>query len=246
MAGLKELMRFFLFSLKRKESKSHYVEFQAYQAELIIKELRSRGVHIKNKRILELGCGRGGYSLKFARETKKLVATDLTKPSYALKANPKIKFVKLDASRHFPFKGESFDLVICFSLIEHVKNPRPMLNEIFRVLKDKGTLILTFPPFWSPLGGHRYKPFHLLGEKLAIKIHNTFLRGYKKVKSYETTYGSWGLYPLKIKDVSSLLLASNFKIQDKWVRFSPLNFAKIPIFNEFLTWHVCFLCKKRK
>jgi SAM-dependent methyltransferase len=46
----------------------------------------------------------------------------------------------------FPYADESFDLVTCFECIEHLRaTPRPMLDQIRRVLRPTGHLLLTTP-----------------------------------------------------------------------------------------------------
>ena len=71
----------------------------------------------------------------------------------------------------FPFPGKNFTSAICIETLEHVANPRQMLSEIFRVLDNKGTLLLSVP--WSarrhhiPFDFFRYTPEglnHLLDE----------------------------------------------------------------------------------
>tara|TARA_Y100001970_G_scaffold189172_1_gene230056 strand:+ start:4562 stop:5326 length:765 start_codon:yes stop_codon:yes gene_type:complete len=43
------------------------------------------------------------------------------------------------------FKDESFDLIICNHVLEHIKDDKSALNEIYRVLKYNGTSILQVP-----------------------------------------------------------------------------------------------------
>jgi len=44
-----------------------------------------------------------------------------------------------------PFKDATVDAIVCDSVMEHVANSRKVLNEMFRILKPSGTLIVTFP-----------------------------------------------------------------------------------------------------
>ena len=43
------------------------------------------------------------------------------------------------------FENESFDLIILFELIEHIKDPKDLLYECFRILKRGGIVVLNTP-----------------------------------------------------------------------------------------------------
>jgi SAM-dependent methyltransferase len=57
-------------------------------------------------------------------------------------------FVKCDA-QYLPFKSNCFEEVICSHLIEHVKNPYLLLDELMRVCKSKGIVYLSLPHRFS-------------------------------------------------------------------------------------------------
>lgn len=52
--------------------------------------------------------------------------------------------VKMDI-HHMPFEDDSFDVVLCNHVMEHVSNDRLALREIFRVLRPGGWAILQSP-----------------------------------------------------------------------------------------------------
>ena len=53
-----------------------------------------------------------------------------------------------------PYKNDSFDYVVNFDVLEHVKNVEEVLNECFRVLKPGGKLLSVFPQFFQPMEAH--------------------------------------------------------------------------------------------
>lgn len=217
---------------KRSHSAADYREFQAYQGHLIVEYLMERGIDIRNARMLDLGCGHGGYSYAWAGVGAQVISLDLRRPKVRLPNH-----VIADA-RRLPFPSCSLPIVFCASLIEHVPDPAQLLAEIERVLTMAGYLYLSFPPFYSPVGGHQFKPYHLLGERWALRLSK------HKAGSFATSFGDCGLYPLTIRRVRRLIADAGLKIKHMSTRFLPLNMAAIPWLGEFLTWHVQFiLCK---
>ncbi|MCY4562743.1 MAG: methyltransferase domain-containing protein [Flavobacteriaceae bacterium] len=63
------------------------------------------------------------------------ITTDLESPLVDIKAN----------IYDLPFKDESFDLVICNHVLEHIQDDYRAIKELFRILKFKGELIAMVP-----------------------------------------------------------------------------------------------------
>ena len=95
-----------------------------------------------------------------------------------------------------------------------------------------------FPPFYSPAGGHQFKPFHLLGERAAIALSR------QPGRTFAAAGGGWGLYRRTIRQVRRLLDGTGLVIEDISTKFLPLSFARLPVLGEFLTWYVQFLARK--
>ena len=64
-----------------------------------------------------------------------------------------------------PFKPNSFDLVICTQVLEHVREPQIVLNEFFRIAKEGGSIYISAPQGWgvhqAPYDFFRYTDFGL-------------------------------------------------------------------------------------
>jgi SAM-dependent methyltransferase len=223
-----------LLSLARRRYRSDrdYRAFQDYQGALVVEHLLCQGVPLRGALVLDLGSGGGGYSSALAEAGARVVSTDIQQPGGSAK-----RFVLADALRP-PFCGESYSLVFCASLIEHVADPLQLLLQARRVLVPDGLLYVSYPPFYSPLGGHQFKPFHLLGERWALRLSK------HKASSWATACGDWGLYPLSIRAVRKLLSSAGLTIVDESTRYLPVNLARIPLLGEFLTWHVQWLLRK--
>lgn len=89
------------------------------------------------KSALDLGCRDGYWAEKLALSGYDVTAVDLF-PKYS-------KGAPFDANLAFPYPADSFDLVWCSEVIEHLKDPLFTIREIRRVLKPDGKLLLTTP-----------------------------------------------------------------------------------------------------
>lgn len=101
--------------------------------------------------ILDVGCGIGGSTLHLA-EKFKATATGITLSpvqvnraiarSHELGLSAQSKFVLGDAMQ-MPFEDNSFDLVWCLDIAEHMPNKALFLRECCRVLQPGGKLMLS-------------------------------------------------------------------------------------------------------
>lgn len=208
---------------------------QALIARASIAELGRRGVDLSEKRVLEIGAGRGGYSAVLVESCAQLVVSDVVRHE-ALDAS--LQFVSLDATRRFPFPDEAFDFIYCSSVIEHLSRPTVLLPEARRVLRPGGRMMLSFPPFYSLflVGGHEFKPWHLLGRRVAINMLNR-----RKGRAI-ADYADAGLHPLRISDVEALIERAGLVTLATWTRLLPVNTMRLPgMAADLATWHACWL-----
>jgi SAM-dependent methyltransferase len=91
-------------------------------------------------RLLDVGCGNKPYWEIFASSVQSYVGVD-PDPHFS---RPDVVATILD----LPFGAATFDIVLATQVIEHVAQPERMLQEIGRVLKPGGHLILTAPQYW--------------------------------------------------------------------------------------------------
>jgi SAM-dependent methyltransferase len=66
----------------------------------------------------------------------------------------------VSAGEDLPFSADSFDLVYCLSVIEHVSSVEKTMNEVLRVLKPGGVFYLVAPNYLNFYESH-YKIFWL-------------------------------------------------------------------------------------
>jgi 2-polyprenyl-3-methyl-5-hydroxy-6-metoxy-1,4-benzoquinol methylase len=110
-------------------------------------------------RLLDIGCG---WEARFLRAVEPYVASgvgiDFKAPPLA---TAKLTTITATLSDRLPFADASFDVVTLLAVLEHLAEPRRMVEEIARVLRPGGQVVLTVP-------SHAAKP---VLEFLAYRVH---------------------------------------------------------------------------
>jgi 2-polyprenyl-6-hydroxyphenyl methylase/3-demethylubiquinone-9 3-methyltransferase len=104
---------------------------------------------LKGKRILEVGCGGGYYSLAASEKgVREITLVDIShvrvkgaKLNLLENANFFCNGIATDAT-NLPFKNGYFDFILLIDLVEHIKEDEAFLNEIRRVLQSGGLLVI--------------------------------------------------------------------------------------------------------
>ena len=100
--------------------------------------------------VLDLGCGRGGVVELFWREVRLAAGLDPDAPSLTEHRAPGMPVIR-GIGETIPFAGESFDLVVCVWVLEHLRDPSSTLREVRRVLKPGGHFVFLTPNIRNPL-----------------------------------------------------------------------------------------------
>lgn len=98
-------------------------------------------------RILDLGCGAGTYVRFLSSLGHRVVGLDYSIPSLhrALAADPKrVGHYTGGEVYNLPFCNECFDIVISIGVFQALERPEDALNEMARVLRPQGLLVVEF------------------------------------------------------------------------------------------------------
>ncbi len=97
-------------------------------------------------RVLEVGCGAGGNAAWLrGHGARRLVGIDIDAASIA--AASKVLDLALEGSVEavLPSLGESFDLIICADVLEHLVDPGSVLAQLRTRLADGGLVVASIP-----------------------------------------------------------------------------------------------------
>jgi SAM-dependent methyltransferase len=110
-------------------------------------------------RVLDVDCRTGNGTVYFSSRnpTAEFVCVAMA-PSFRERARQRLDSNDIDApvslfeQLPLPFDDDSFDVVLTFETIEHVPWPDRFVEELSRLLKSGGTLVLTTPNrLWDPV-----------------------------------------------------------------------------------------------
>lgn len=125
---------------------------------------------LRGKRILEVGAGTGRDSIELARRGARVTVLDYVPSSLrvvaqnARRAGVPLDLVCGDGTR-MPFPEGSFDVVFHQGLMEHFRDPLPLLHDNRRVLKAGGHVVIDVPQRWH---------IYTVGKKILIAADRWF------------------------------------------------------------------------
>lgn len=150
-------------------------------------------------RVLDVGCGNKPYQGMF-------MYTEYIGLEIESDENRKKKVADFfyDGKR-FPFKDSEFDSVIINQVLEHVFNPDEFTEEVYRVLKPEGKLLITVPFIWDehsqPNDYARYTSYGLkfLLEKHNFKVLNQ-VKSLNNLKLFFQLLNAWFFKKINLKN----------------------------------------------
>ncbi|RLE60303.1 MAG: hypothetical protein DRN53_06305 [Thermoprotei archaeon] len=177
----------------------------------IIKMLVNNKGRTNNKCIaLDVACGDGDRTSIFSVLIKEIVGIDIDLTRLRKAKAKGISVIQGDA-RRIPFRDDVFHLVLSFHFIEHVRllDAVASINEMYRVLRKKGWLLLV-----TPNRKRLSSIINLIGNFLYKRGRRLYLLNPDHVHEYD------------IKEFLTLIKRSNFRRTSTWI--IPMGFIKLP------------------
>jgi SAM-dependent methyltransferase len=107
-------------------------------------------------RALDAGCG-SGRTLDLLTEYASASGVDLSTPAVATARARGHRDVRMAAIERLPYPGDTFDLITCLDVLEHVPDDVRALRELRRVARPGAALLVTvpaYPSLWSTHDEH--------------------------------------------------------------------------------------------
>ncbi len=109
----------------------------------------SQHINLAGKSVLDVGCGGGILSEAMAHHGAKVTAIDMAEASlsvarlHQLESKLDIDYRNIAAEQLAEELPQSFDVVCCLEMLEHVPNPSSIVEACFRLLKPGGLVFFS-------------------------------------------------------------------------------------------------------
>jgi len=112
---------------------------------------------IRDKTVIDFGCGEGTEALEMAHTAGHVIGLELASRDYLLK-QAAIRAAEAGLSERCEFTTgttRKADIVVSIDAFEHFDDPAGILEIMFGLLKPGGLMVTSFGPTWyHPYGGH--------------------------------------------------------------------------------------------
>ena len=146
------------------------------------------------------------------------------------------------SGEELPIRSGVLDVCYSSNVLEHVRRPWTMADEMVRVTKPGGIIYLSFTPWLSPWGGHETAPWHYLGGHRARRRYRRKTGEEPKNKFGEslfaTSAGAAARWARNCPDADVLAILPRY--HPWWAAWV----ARVPVLREIATWNFVVVLRR--
>ncbi len=75
------------------------------------------------------------------------------------------------SGQNLPFADDCIDVTVSSNVVEHTSTPWEMADDMLRVTRPGGVVIISYTLWWGPFGGHEMGLTHYLGGHRAARLY---------------------------------------------------------------------------
>ncbi len=195
---------------------------------------------LAGRTVVDVGSGQPAFPRAFAAEGARYVAVDLDRD--ALRAVESAGRAQARAEA-LPFADGSVDVAVSSNLMEHVTHPGVVGDEMLRVVRPGGLVVISYTSWASPWGGHETSPWHWVGGHYAARRYER-RHGHPPKNRYGET-----LHPTRVSDglrwarsrPGACLVEASPRYHPDWAR----GVVRLPGIREVATWNILLVLRRR-
>ncbi|TKJ24809.1 class I SAM-dependent methyltransferase [Blastococcus sp. CCUG 61487] len=202
----------------------------------------SRWADLDGATVLDVGGGAGYFADAFRGAGATYVGLEPDAGEMTARGEPEPGTLRA-SGEELPIRTGVLDVCFSSNVLEHVRRPWTMADEMVRVTKPGGIVYLSFPPWFGPWGGHETSPWHYLG---GYRARRRFVRknGFEPKNRYgETLFapsaGAALRWARTCRDAD--LVAALPRYHPWWAAWV----LRVPGLREFVSWNVVLVLRKK-
>ena len=214
--------------------------FYRYLAEDSVSQL-TRWAQLDGATLLDVGGGPGYFRDAFTSAGARYISIDSSVGELTDRGEPGAGSV-IGSGMALPVGTGVVDVAYSSNVLEHVPEPERMAEEMLRVTRPGGLVVMSYTLWLSPWGGHETSPWHYLG-------------GERAARRYERRHGSppknrYGesLFPLSAgrmlrwtrEQQGARLIASLPRYHPSWACWV----SRVPGLRELATWNLLLVLRR--
>jgi arabinofuranan 3-O-arabinosyltransferase len=217
---------------------------------------------LRGRRVLDVGGGGGYFTEAFGQAGARSIlvepdatgAVPIAGPANELTSDERHRLAvwpgRLAEGRtvagdgyRLPFPDAVADVTFSSNVLEHVAEPRRLVDEMIRVTRPGGLLYLSFTAWYSPWGGHETSPWHYLGGHRAARRYEARMH-----KPPKNLFGT-SLFACHVGPTLKMLrqMGDRAVVVDALPRYYPgwLRWViEVPLARELLTWNLLVVLRR--
>jgi len=196
-------------------------------------------VDLRGKIVLDVGGGPGYFARAFQDCGAQYIGVDLDEPTDM----PPEAFAIRASGEALPLRSHSIDVAYSSNVVEHLRRPWVMTDELVRVVKPGGTIFVSFTPWLSPWGGHETAPFHYVSGRYARRRYIRRNGREPKNRYGETLFGYRVSDALRWANAQpdADLVAAIPRYHPSWSWW----LTRVPVVREFVLWNLVLVLRRR-
>lgn len=205
-------------------------------------ELMRPHVDLRGKTVADFGGGAGFYSDAFTRAGATSLVIDLDHQE-VLSHGVRHPLSVVARAEEAPLRDGAVDIGFSSNMLEHVQDLPAVADQIARVVKPGGLVVLSYTAWYGPWGGHETSPWHYLGGERAARRYER-----KNGHPPKNVFGQ-SMFAAKVSEGMEWARSrDDLELLDERPRYLPpasRHLLRVPGVREVLTWNLWQVLRKR-
>jgi SAM-dependent methyltransferase len=238
-SGLRRSVRLFrLFLAEQSDPEAFYASLASDAVDQMAPHIDLAG-----RTVVDVGGGGGWFTAAFRARGAHCYLFEPDRAELGLRAEvgPPAGAVLADGY-WLPVRDGGADVVFSSNVLEHVRDPMGLIEEMIRVTRPGGLVYLSYCNWYSPWGGHEMSPWHYLGAGYARR---RYIRRWGRPPKHECGVN---LFPVHIGPVLRALRArpdvsiveARPRYYPRWCRL----LVRLPGLREVATWNLMLIMRR--